>query len=524
MSNKKPPSTNGMQKDPVDGLKQAFAKLSEEVKHLGMVLGVNDEAATVASPAKEAKSQSEKSDNKKHEELTQEEKKAQRAAKAAEKKKRAEQAAAKKAADSQKPAKEAPKQQKPQKNAPKKEENVNENFAEVEKVVNGVANLKIDSTPPKSEPKANVKSALKQKNNVKGGPSREVQFDLLSNTSARLSDSEENLVVAIPEAPVAQLGDASAISHIHPAFLTLFARCDRELIVDLDQLCQEFIQTFREFLADFGASRVAEKADPSTFGNDLGQSMRPQIGYLTQNGARHLPYALGNIVRQLKRVIAKMDGSYYKIGSQSDVNIQQMEEIDDWLQEAARINFEPAYQAIAYYLSPKIKNAEGVLTYDWCPAVNFVLHKSIESYPDLRICFVDAELNGRGVRHVNSFVDKGYRCQYTDLKSIGYAVSQCSMVILGCSAILSNGCVATSRGSIQVALAAKAFNVPVLVISQSFKFVDKVQSYPKMALLDRENIELVPSTLVTAVVTDIRILPPTAASAVLKAKALDVDN
>ncbi|VDM57820.1 unnamed protein product [Angiostrongylus costaricensis] len=98
-----------------------------------------------------------------------------------------------------------------------------------------------------------------------------------------------------------------------------------------------------------------------------------------------------------------------------------------------------------------------------------------------------------------------------------------SMVILGCSAVLSNGCIIAPKGSILVALAAKAFNIPVVVVSQTLKFVDKVQSYGRVALLTRESTEPVPPDLVTAIVTDIRVLPPSSAPAVLKAKALDLE-
>lgn len=48
------------------------------------------------------------------------------------------------------------------------------------------------------------------------------------------------------------------------------------------------------------------------------------------------------------------------------------------------------------------------------------------------------------------------------------------MVLLGCSAILSNGYVVADRGSSSVALVASAANVPVLVATQTFKFVDTV--------------------------------------------------
>lgn len=48
------------------------------------------------------------------------------------------------------------------------------------------------------------------------------------------------------------------------------------------------------------------------------------------------------------------------------------------------------------------------------------------------------------------------------------------MVLLGCSAILSNGFAVAERGTSQVALVASASNIPVLVAAQTCKFVDRV--------------------------------------------------
>ncbi|CAI5452712.1 unnamed protein product [Caenorhabditis angaria] len=482
-------------KNPADNLKEAFQKLSNEVKQLGMVLGVKEgEQGQVSQP--------EPPKNEFAKDMTQEEKQKQRAAKAAEKKARAEAAAAKKAGGAAAPQQN---QQKAKEPAPKKEQ-----VAKPAKEQNQPkSQQQQQSAKPKEEkiPKSALKSTKNQSN---GAPNREVQFDLQSNTTNVLRTSESEEVVVTPDPPIVPLEDAQSLANIHPAFLTLYSRCDKELIFDLEQLCQEFIRSFKLFLSGF-----ASHSEPSTFSKEFDQAIRPQLTYLTHGGRWPLPYALGNIVRQLKREVLKLD-------STSPIS-QQIEDIHQWLEDAESVNFEDAYRGIFASIEPKLAKTKCVLTYDWCPVVNHVLLESVEKRPDLRVCFVDPELNGRAVKHVNSFVDKGYKCQYTDLKSVGYAIKQCSMIVLGCSAILSNGCVATTKGSIQIALTAKAYNVPVLVVSQYFKFVDKVQSYTRMALLGRENIELLPSTLVTAIVTDIRILAPTAAPAVLKAKALDLD-
>lgn len=50
------------------------------------------------------------------------------------------------------------------------------------------------------------------------------------------------------------------------------------------------------------------------------------------------------------------------------------------------------------------------------------------------------------------------------------------MVLLGCSAILSNGFVVAERGTSQIALVASASNIPVLIAAQTCKFVDRASS------------------------------------------------
>lgn len=152
------------------------------------------------------------------------------------------------------------------------------------------------------------------------------------------------------------------------------------------------------------------------------------------------------------------------------------------------------------------------------------------------------------------------------------------MVLLGCSAILSNGFVVAERGTSQIALVASASNIPVLIAAQTCKFVDrassilfdtfcflcglkyhcvawflinfslfsrlkqkycfllkrdyhiflKVQSFShgvhEVSALMGERNEFVAADLITALVTELRILPPSSAPAVLKAKQLAVDS
>ncbi|KIH53895.1 initiation factor, subunit 2 family protein [Ancylostoma duodenale] len=430
-----------------------------------------------------------------HSTMSAEEKKAQRANKAAEKKARAEAAAAKKAAAAagQADAGSAPKEQK------KKPERVNNQ----------------NQKPPKGP----TPSEMSQPN----GDVNQIQNEAATHApgkSALRSDAKHQTareVKFVPIGPVSECPDPPSTAHIHPAFLNLAVRCEQEMIDEVDTLCLNFIAAFKEYLADWSSQRQKENKDPSSLGHDLDLAIRPQIAHLTQDSRWPLPYALGNLVRQLKKEIIKT-GTPDRSG-----RVQTADDIRKWLDDCEEEYFGSAYRAISDYLLGKMKTAPNVITYDWCPLVNKVLLDSIEKGFQTVFTVVDPEMEGRGLRHIKSFTERGIRCRYTDLNSVGAVMKNGSMVLLGCAAVLSNGCVVAPKGSMLLALAAKAFNVPVLIVSQTFKFVDKVQASGRVALLGRESMELVPSDLITAIVTDIRVLPPTSAPAVLKAKALDLE-
>ena len=55
-------------------------------------------------------------------------------------------------------------------------------------------------------------------------------------------------------------------------------------------------------------------------------------------------------------------------------------------------------------------------------------------------------------------------------------VFQVTKVFIGAHAVLANGCVMSRVGTSQVALVAKAHNVPVLVCCETYKFSERVQT------------------------------------------------
>jgi len=58
----------------------------------------------------------------------------------------------------------------------------------------------------------------------------------------------------------------------------------------------------------------------------------------------------------------------------------------------------------------------------------------------------------------------------------GMLMLKVTKVLLGAHALLANGFVTSRIGSSQVALVARAYNIPVLVCCETYKFCDHVQT------------------------------------------------
>jgi translation initiation factor eIF-2B subunit delta len=125
--------------------------------------------------------------------------------------------------------------------------------------------------------------------------------------------------------------------------------------------------------------------------------------------------------------------------------------------------------------------------------------------------------------------------------------------LLGAHALMANGYVMSRVGTAQIALVAKAFNVPVLVCCETHKFSERVQTDafvhnemgdPDMLVYNKNtNIssvylkdwksnnnltplnlryDITPPELVTLVVTEIALLPCTSVPVILRVKPAEV--
>jgi translation initiation factor eIF-2B subunit delta len=144
-------------------------------------------------------------------------------------------------------------------------------------------------------------------------------------------------------------------------------------------------------------------------------------------------------------------------------------------------------------------------------------------------------LEGREM--LRRLVEKGLSCTYVLITAASFIMREATKVLLGAHALLANGYVMSQAGSSQVALLAHSHNVPVLVCCENHKFCERAQTdafvYNELGDLHWSKIkekgktptnltclslayDITPPDLVTAVVTELAILPCTSVPVILR--------
>lgn len=137
-----------------------------------------------------------------------------------------------------------------------------------------------------------------------------------------------------------------------------------------------------------------------------------------------------------------------------------------------------------------------------------------------------------GKNLIKKLVERKIQCTYGSLNCLATELPHTHLVLLSATAVWSNGSLLVPRGSSAVAHLSGSFNIPILVTVKSYQFIDKVsciivlicvlfQVYTLEFLTSVPNArlyEILTADMVSGLVTDIGILPPSSVPAVLKTK------
>jgi len=239
---------------------------------------------------------------------------------------------------------------------------------------------------------------------------------------------------------------------------------------------------------------------------------------------------MGNAFTFLKSAVASLDRDM----SVEDIVTVLQETTKAYVQE--RLDF--ADQVISDFASTKIVNGDVILTYAHSSVVESLL-KRASSTTTFRVVVADSRPLLEGKTLLKSLRNAGIECCYILMNSLSYIMKDVTKVFLGASALMSDGSVLSRVGTACVALSAQSSNKPVLVCCETYKMSNRVQlesitgnelgspqfvvSKDLQGFRDQKNLmllnllyDLTPSNVVSGIVTEMGILPPTSVAVLLR--------
>ncbi|PKI75605.1 hypothetical protein CRG98_004006 [Punica granatum] len=294
--------------------------------------------------------------------------------------------------------------------------------------------------------------------------------------------------------------------------------------------CIAMLQAFQEVIKDY--STPPEK----TLSRDLTAKISSYVSFFTE--CRPLSVSMGNAIRFLKSRIAKLPLTM----SESEAKTTLQSDIDHFINEKIIV----ADKVIVSHAVTKIRDGDVLLTYGSSSAVEMILQRAHELGKQFRVVLVDSRPKLEGQLLLRRLVAKGISCTYTHINAISYIMHEATRVFLGASAVLSNGTVYSRVGTACVAMVAHAFDVPVLVCCEAYKFHERVQldsicsnelgdphaianvpGREQLNFLDgcakSDNLQLLnliydvmPSDYVSMIITDYGMVPPTSVPVIVR--------
>ncbi|XP_074065935.1 translation initiation factor eIF2B subunit delta [Macrotis lagotis] len=322
-------------------------------------------------------------------------------------------------------------------------------------------------------------------------------------------------------------------SVIHPAVVRLGLQYSQGLISGSNARCIALLRAFQQVIQDYTTPPNEELS------RDLVNKLKPHISFLTQ--CRPLSASMYNAIKFLTKEITAVSSTQREEEAKSELRAA----MDMYVQEKIVL----AARAISRSASEKISNGDVILVYGCSSLVSFILREAWTSGRRFRVVVVDSRPRLEGRRTLHCLVHAGVPASYLMIPAASYVLPEVSKVLLGAHALLANGSVMSRVGTAQLALVARAYNVPVLVCCETYKFCERVQTDafvsnelddPDDLLCEREDhvaldnwqkhrslrllnlvYDVTPPELVDLVITELGMIPCSSVPVVLRVKSGD---
>ncbi|XP_036922595.1 translation initiation factor eIF-2B subunit delta isoform X3 [Sturnira hondurensis] len=301
-------------------------------------------------------------------------------------------------------------------------------------------------------------------------------------------------------------------SVIHPAMVRLGLQYSQGLVSGSNARCIALLRALQQVIQDYTTPPSEELS------RDLINKLKPYFSFLNQ--CRPLSASMHNAIKFLNKEITGVSSSKREEEAKAELRAS----IDHYVKEKIVL----AAQAISRFAYQKISNGDVILVYGCSSLVSRILQEAWAEGRRFRVIVVDSRPRLEGKCLLRCLVSK---------------------VLLGAHALLANGSVMSRVGTAQLALVARAHNVPVLVCCETYKFCERVQTDAfvsnelddpddllcergeHVALANWQNhlslrllnlvYDVTPPELVDLVITELGMIPCSSVPVVLRVKSSD---
>jgi len=317
---------------------------------------------------------------------------------------------------------------------------------------------------------------------------------------------------------------------IHPAIVNLGLKYAGGTVTGSNSRCVAMLTAFKKVIRDF-------QTPPGTaLHRTLEPHLKPQIQFLTD--CRPHSISMGNAINYIKREIPKTQGM-----SDEEAKEFLIRRIKTFIEERIIL----ADRAIATYGVSKINDNDVILIYAASHPVECVLKLAHSEGRNFRVILVESTPKREAKNLMQKLVKEGIHCTLVLLNAVSYVMKEVTKVFLGAANLLVNGHLMARAGTAMVAMVANAYNVPVIVCCETYKFCERVQidsicfnelgdpeelihaqgnSARAESLKDwRENknlkllnlvYDVTPGTFITMVITEVGMLPPSSVPVIIR--------
>ncbi|CAK1544430.1 unnamed protein product [Leptosia nina] len=326
------------------------------------------------------------------------------------------------------------------------------------------------------------------------------------------------------------LRDLAINSNLHPAVIKLGVQLASHVVTGSNARCIALLDALKKMVRDYSLPAKTE------FARGLEAQLAASLSFLWRMRAPSASQV--NAIKHFRHQLTQLPNNV----DEFDAKKKLQEEMDRYIRE----QIDMAGEAISIAVRNKISNGDNILTYGCSSLIERILRESHEAGVQYRAVVVGNRVSHSAREMLRRLIAAGVSCSYVDISALSFVMKSINKVLLGANALLVNGSVLGAVGTLQAALVARAHNVPVLVACETHKFSDRVQTdafvYNEIgdpeALIDKSDensllkdwrsnpnlnllnltYDVTPASLVTAVVTELAILPCTSAPVVLRFK------